>query len=205
MRCRPALLLALVATAMPLAAQRAETDLDISYGARDGQRRIAGMASRLWPLFGGLVYLGGGARVTVYDGDPVAFGRVDGDPGGPIGDVRFAPKVLGANLQATAEVELWRGVRAGGNLDLVGYASGGDVTTPAGTASVDGFSLFQNGSADRGALNSEAYLALRLSPNLALRGGVSHYVVGYEISSIEGASRYQRFFDVTFLAVRYRF
>lgn len=203
MLARLALALPLLAT--PLAAQSAETDLDISYGTRDGQRRIAGMASRLWPVLGGMVHIGGGARVTVYDGDPITFSRVDGDPGGPTNDVAFAPKVLGATVQATAEVELLRGVRIGGNLDLAGYASGGDVATPVGTASVAGASLFRNGSGDRGSLNSEAYLALRLSPNLALRGGVSHYVVGYDLTSIEGTSRYQRFFDVTFVAVRYRF
>jgi hypothetical protein len=143
--------------------------------------------------------------VTVYDGDPADFARVDGDVGGPAGNVGFAPKVLGAMVQVAAEVELLSGVRVGGNLDLAGYASGGDVETPIGTASVTGPSWFQNGSGDRGSLNSEAYLALRLSPNLGLRGGVSHYVVGYDLTSSEGTSRYQRFFDVPFVAVRYRF
>lgn len=203
MLARSAVALLLLAT--PLAAQAPETDLDISYGSRDGQRRIAGMASRLWPLFGGVLYVGGGARVTVYDGDPIDFARVDGDAGGPTGNVAFAPKVLGATVQVAVEVELLRGLRVGGNLDLAGYASGGDVDTPIGTAAVAGPSWFRNGSGDRGSLNSEAYLAVRLSPNLGVRGGLSHYVVGYELTSIEGTSRYQRFFDATFVAVRYRF
>ena len=91
------------------------------------------------------------------------------------------------------------------NLDLLGVAFGAGRTVDSLEATPATFSYFAYGHADRGSLNSEFYLVGGVSEGVELRGGLSHYVLGYEIVSTAGSEgRYQRFNDALFLAVRLR-
>ena len=69
-------------------------------------------------------------------------------------------------------------------------------------------SYFGYGSADHGALNSEFFASLRLTPRVRVRAGLSHYVTNYTVTDTAApgapSSRYQTFQTVPFVAVSLR-
>jgi len=103
----------------------------------------------------------------------------------------------------SGELKLIRQLGAGANIDLAGVAAGPSRRSGPALLEPARGSVLLYGDNDRGSLNSEFFL--RLSPNrrLRLRGGVSHYVVGYRGSDANTRTRYLRFDTVPFLAVRW--
>lgn len=93
----------------------------------------------------------------------------------------------------------------GASIDLAGVATGPRRAAGAVELKPARWSLLQVGTGDRGSLNSEFYLSLRVSRRVRARAGASHYVLGYRGN--DGATgppsaRYQRFETVPFVAVR---
>lgn len=190
-----------------LAAQGA-WHLDGSAGVGADGHRVALSAVRDLRDAGSALQLSAGARLTWYGGDTVDF-ALRGTPGGCVPGVidcvppvvDLAPAVLGVNLFGEVRVRATRRVTFGANLDLVGVAFGPER---GGRRPARG-SLFLYGNRDRGSLNSEFFGAVTVSERVSLRAGLSHYVVGYEQTGDGGGrSRYQRFFDAGFVAVRLR-
>ena len=180
---------------------------DVSAGAGPDGQRVAIAAVRDLFGAGASVRVALGARATWYRGDTVVF-AVRGESGcGPGGigcvpaEARLAPAVVGLNLFGEVALRASGRVTLGANLDLAGVAAGpsrGGFRPARGT-------LFLYGNRDRGSLNSEFFAAVAASDRIQLRAGLSHYVVGYElVADGGGTSRYQRFFDAAFVAVRIR-
>ncbi len=202
MRVPSLFLLLTAATALPAALVAQRPDLDLSAGVLKGEGRIS--LGTAWTFAVGPVSAGAGPRLTSYQGSPRTFTRRGGDASLPR-TVRLDPAVTGLNLMVTGEVRLLPALSAGANLDLAGVATG-PVRRDAGVRSHPSHgSLFLYGHKDRGSLNSEFYLRLRLGERWALRGGLSHYVVGYTGEAGGASGRYDRFHSVPFLGVGYRF
>lgn len=178
---------------------------DISFGAgADGSRtavagvqRLGGDTSRFWFAIG--------LRGTAYTGDAVTFASRSDETGTFGGDVVIEPSVYGVNLLGEIGARLGRRFAIGFNLDVFGVATGPDRATAAGVTSPAALSLFLYGNNDRGSLNSELFLAVRVSEAIRLRLGFSHYVIGYESEGNASfdATRFQRFQDAGFIAVRF--
>ena len=117
------------------------------------------------------------------------------------------PGVVGANVAVGAELPVGP-VAFGADLDLLGIATGAEWRQGSLRGEPETASYFQYGAADHGALNSEFYLAFRVSARLALRAGASHYVTNYIVTDTASATspsaRYQRFETVPFVALRVR-
>jgi hypothetical protein len=179
-----------------------QPDLSIGVGA-DGYRAAVSLVRRITPV-DRRFWVGAGVRGTAYAGDTVAFASRAPDDGGFEGDILVDPSVLGLNLFGEVGVHLSGRVAAGFNLDLIGLATGPDRATAAGTASPSVLSLFLYGNNDRGSLNSEVFLSVRLGATVRLRLGMSHSVMGYETPGNDGISgtRFQRFLDAGFVAIR---
>lgn len=204
---RPWLCLALSIAPTVLAAQGAwQVDGSVGVGA-DGHRVAVSLLRDLRGAGSGLQVAVGG-RLTWYGGDTVAF-TLRGEPGGCVPGVidcvpprvDLAPAVVGVNLFGELAFRVARRVTIGANLDLVGVAIGPER---GGRRPARG-SLFLYGNRDRGSLNSEFFGAVTVSERVSVRAGMSHYVVGYDQAGDGGGrSRYQRFFDAGFVAVRLR-
>jgi hypothetical protein len=198
-----------VASLVPsLAAQRSANSFDISLGASGDVQRAAATA---WlPVFAPSerVHAGMGIRATAYAGKPVVYENRDLAQGGLVSTLPIDPAVYALTVAVFGEGNLGRSVAIGANLDLAGLATGPDRSVGALRATPQVGSYFQYGHADRGALNSEFYLALRLGPRLRLRAGMSHYVTNYIVTDPSTAgdlsSRYQRFVTVPFVALSVR-
>ena len=89
------------------------------------------------------------------------------------------------------------------DIDLAGYAAGSSRRVGSVSLEPAPWSLFRYGDNDRGSLNSEFYLRVAAARRLTIRGGASHYVTGYRVSSGSKA-RYLRFDTVPFVALRWR-
>lgn len=117
------------------------------------------------------------------------------------------PGVIGVAAAIAGDIPVGP-LSLGANLDLVGLATGSRWTQGSLEGEPERISLFQNGPADRGALNSEFYVAFRLGARLVIRAGASHYVTNYEVTDTADAgrptARYQRFETVPFAALRLR-
>ncbi|MEO8450125.1 MAG: hypothetical protein ABI647_10070 [Gemmatimonadota bacterium] len=116
------------------------------------------------------------------------------------------PAVFSVNLAVSGELALARRAAVGANLDVVGVATGPTRSAGSLQATPQTVSYFRYGSADRGALNSEFFLAGRVPSRLWVRLGVSHYVTDYTVTEAAApnapGSRYQKFQTVPFVAVR---
>lgn len=108
------------------------------------------------------------------------------------------------NLLLETEYGFLENLLVGMNIDLVGFSFGTekDIRTTAGAsgktkpASVN---LLLGGKNDKGALNSEFFIAYRVNSDWKIRAGLSHQVVEYETAlSTEKA---QRFFDLFFIGI----
>jgi len=188
---------------IPLQASAQLLDLDVSAGFGGGAVRAA--ASGQWRRdIGSRLTLGTGLRLTHYDGEAASY-RNQGATTTALPDrLPIDPAVWGLNVMVSAQARLAGSFAAGANIDLVGVAWG--PTRQLGAAALEpaGGSLFRYGDNDRGSLNSEFFLAVRVGPRLELRGGMSHYVVGYTATTGTSATRYLRFDTVPFLGVRWR-
>lgn len=195
-------LLACLAAALPLAASAQAPFLDLSAGLRKQEGRAS--LSTAWTFSIGPISAGAGPRLTTYQGSPRTFTRRGGDASLPQ-TVRLDPAVTGLNLMVTGELRLLPMLTAGANLDLAGIALGPERAVAGDRFHPSHGSLFLYGHKDRGSLNSEFYLRLRLGDRWAVRGGLSHYVVGYTGTAGGATARYDRFHSVPFLGFGYRF
>lgn len=199
-----ALMLLLVACAIParmLHAQQLSAGAGLGVGSDIWRGDIHGqlelpMSRRL--------HLAAGLRLTRYGGSARAFSRQGSADGSFPASLTLDPNVWGLNLMVAIEARVLGPISAGANLDVVGIAGG--PARSQGNISIRParFSMFRYGNADRGSLNSEFYLAARVTQRLGIRGGLSHFVVGYEAEQEDGVRRYLRFADAVFVAVRWQ-
>ncbi len=165
---------------------------DASIGLNGDAGRFSLSASRHVRVIPDCWSLGVGLRATAYAGVVTEL-RSRGTVSGTLAAmVPIDPAVYGINAVVATDLRVAGPVRRTGPLDAKPAAG----------------SLFLDGSRDRGSLNSELAVSLALAPRLRLRGGSSHYVLGYSVADGSSAaqaaaprSRYQRFFTVPFLAV----
>jgi len=192
----------------PLTAQVAPRALDMSVGARGGAQRAA--VSAWYPVvqLAGRLHVGVLARVSAYGGDPIAYRNRGTVQGALASSLIIDPAVYALNGAVFGELGLLAPIALGANLDLVGVATGPTRTAGPLTMKPQALSYFRYGSADRGALNSEFFVSMRVAPRLRLRAGLSHYVTDYTVTDTgaSGApgSRYQKFQTVPFVAVTLR-
>jgi len=185
----------------PAAAGAQQLDLDGSWGYTSEAWRAA--VSSQWHLRAGHLSLGAGLRLTRYAGREATY-RNQGEVSAALpATLPIDPDVWGLNLMVSGAVPLVGPVGAGANIDLLGFAAGS--SRRSGTAVVEPArgSLLLYGDNDRGSLNSEFFVMVRLGSAVGLRGGMSHYVVGYHVSSGGITTRYLRFDTVPFIAIRW--
>lgn len=198
----------LAVTLAPLSAQVPRLSLDASLGAGGGALRAAISTWRPFIHLGDRVEMGLGARITAYTGDPASYTNRGTVQGALAPTLTIDPAVYGLNAAGFIDVQLFGGVSAGANLDLLGFAFGSTSTVGPLRKEPQGFSYFRYGSADHGALNSEFFASVRVAPRIRLRAGLSHYVTNYEVTDTGAAgsptSRYQRFETVPFVALALR-
>lgn len=190
-----------MATTCPVSAQHLE--FDGSFGYRSAALRLATSGQARLSL-GSRIRLGTGLRLTYYAGEPRLF-RNRGSVTSAFPDrIEIDPSVLGLNLMVSAEARVVSFLAVGANIDLAGVAVG--RAQPVGSAVLKPArgSLFRYGAKDRGSLNSEFFLTAAVGRGLRVRGGLSHYVVGYAAWSGSERTRYQRFSSVPFLGVGWR-
>jgi hypothetical protein len=101
-------------------------------------------------------------------------------------------------------------LEAGFNIELIGFAFGTDregIADGGETIALEPepFSLLLVGTNDLGSLNSEFFVAYKMSDRVWLRANLSHTVVNYlPIGPEETETRYQRFFDYPTLGVQFQ-
>lgn len=180
--------------------------LDLSAGFGSGAGRIAAAGWLPFELARGRVRVALGLRLTGYGGETRSFENREGVQGALAATLRVDPSVYALNGAVAGEVRLGARLGVGANIDLVGVATGPRRAISSVELKPDRWSVLQVGNGDRGSLNSEFYLSLRVSHRVQVRAGASHFVLGYRgtdgaIGSAPSA-RYQRFETVPFVAVR---
>jgi len=174
---------------------------DLSAGLRDRSGRAA--LSALWQLRFGPLSIGAGPRLTAYQGAPGRFTRRGGDTTLP-DTARVDPGVFGLNLMVSGGIDVVGPLGVGANLDLAGAALGPSRRVGSVKFTPSHGSLFLYGHRDRGSLNSEFFVRLKVGPRWTARAGLSHYVVGYTGTASGQTGRYDRFTSVPFVAVSFR-
>jgi hypothetical protein len=192
-------LIAVLLLPLTLAAQHSTLDLSGGVGGRAG--RIAASASAAWQL--GPLTVGAGPRLTAYAGAPARFTHRGGDIGLP-DTVRLDQAVVGLNLMVFGELRLLAPIAVGANLDLIGGAIGPTRSVGGATYRPSHGSLFLYAHKDHGSLNSEFYIRVAPRESWSLRGGLSHYVLGYTGHAPGLTGRYDRFHSVPFVALSLR-
>ncbi len=196
------------ALAAPLAAQRSPARLDASVGGTGTAQRAA--VSIWFPVarLADRVHAGFGVRVSAYAGDPRDYTNRGTAQGGLVSTLSIDPAVYALNAAVFGAFDATNRVTVGANLDVIGVATGPTRTVGSLSEKPQRLSYFAYGSRDHGALNSEFFLSVRVTPRVDLRGGASHYVTNYTVTDTGAAggitSRYQRFETVPFIAVRLR-
>ncbi len=187
---------------LPRLAEAQRFDVDGSVGWSSSAWRLAASAEwHPWP--GNRLDLSAGVRLSYYQGDAKSY-RNQGPVTSELPDrLLIDPSVWGLNLMVSGRLRLFRRLAFGANIDLAGVA-GGPERPGAVTLKPARGSLLLYGDRDRGSLNSEFFLAVTVSDGLEVRGGASHYVVGYRASDGAADTRYLRFDTVPFLALRIR-
>ncbi|MDP3773468.1 MAG: hypothetical protein Q8Q85_04305 [Gemmatimonadales bacterium] len=156
--------------------------------------------------------LGYGVRVTVIGGGDQAFGTADPDiPRSQREAVLVrSPLAVAANLEFYSSLRLLGTVAVGFDIDVVGIGAGPKRQADPASGSVadssaraTGFNLLRGGNADHGTLNSEFFLAVRVTPRMTLRSGLIHAVSEYSTSASRalGNDRFRKFVTVPFVAV----
>lgn len=191
-----------------LHAQGLRMSWDASIGLSKGAGRFSISAFRHIGLVPGRWSFGVGVRATAYAGAVTEFRNRGTEAGALTAMVPIDPAVYGINAVIGTDLRVAGPVHLEFNLDVAGLAGGPVYRTGTLDAKPATGSLFLYESRDRGSLNSELAVSLALSPRLRVRGGSSHYVIGYGVadrgSGAQAAaprSRYQRFFTVPFLAI----
>ncbi len=190
-----------IGLSVPAAAQG--IDLDASVGLNSAAWRAA-VSSQWHYHVGSRLTVGTGLRLTRYGGEVASFRNVGTTTTDLPDRLPIDPVICGINVVVSAEARVVGSLTAGANLDLIGVAAGPSRNVGAAAVKPARGSLFQYGNSDRGSLNSEFFGAVALGPRVELRGGMSHYVVGYTATAGASATRYLRFEDTWFLAVRLR-
>jgi hypothetical protein len=201
---RAAVALAIVGTVLALAVwpSRARADergsrwaqtLDASIGVARDRGTAAISWNHLYAVLPDRLALGVGARATTFRANgSLAFRTGDAslDRAGQVNRLVLEdPWVTSLNLQFLAIARVFGPVEAGFDLDLVGVSFGPrrsgryEATDPrfAGVqaARVSNLDLFRSGIRDRGQLNSEFFIGIRLDRTWTVRAGLSHVVTGY--------------------------
>jgi hypothetical protein len=181
---------------------------DASIGLNADGGRFSISTFRHVGLVPGRWSVGVGVRTTAYAGAVTDFRNRGTVTGALTAQVPIDPAVYGINAVVATDLRVAGPIHLEFNLDVAGFATGPAYRTGSLEAKPESGSLFLYGSRDRGSLNSELAVSLALTPRLRLRGGSSHYVLGYGVADgSSGApastpkSRYQRFFTVPFLAI----
>ncbi len=198
---------AVVAVPCPAPAQGRPVLADVSIGAAGDAGRAA-ISVRRQVLSAPLnARISLGLRASAYIAMTSRYQNRDVVQAQLVPTLDIDPGVFGANVAVGAELPLGPAA-LGADLDLLGVAAGARWQQGSLQGEPETASYFQYGPADHGALNSEFYLALRLSARLALRAGASHYVTNYIVTDAATAgrpsARYQRFETVPFVALRVR-
>lgn len=179
---------------------------DLSAGFSSGAGRIAAAAWLPFELARGQMRLAFGARISAFGGETRSFANRDGVQGALGATLPVDPSVHALNVAVAGEVQLGARLGVGANIDLAGVATGPRRAAGAVALKPARWSVLLVGTGDRGSLNSEFYLSLRVSHRVQARAGASHYVLGYRgTDSATGSrpsARYQRFETVPFVAVR---
>ena len=179
--------------------------LDGSIGAASEARRVAVTVGYSLLRGSGRWDFGIGARLSAYGGDARMYTNRDDVRGGLTSDLEIDPALFALNASVFGGVRFGRSVSLGANLDLIGLATGPSRAIGSLKAKPESFSYFLYGTRDRGSLNSEYYVGVRLAEDFRLRAGLSHYVTNYIVSDPGSAeARYQRFESVPFVAVEWR-
>jgi hypothetical protein len=191
-----------------LRAQLPAAAVDLSAGLRGGAHRLALGSWRPLLSLRGRVRAGLGARLTFYGGESAGYKNRGTAQGNLTPSFSIDPAVYSLNLAVFGEVLALPGVALGANLDLVGLGAGPTRRSGDLVAKPERGAVFKYGNADRGALNSEFYVAWRVGRWTQLRAGLSHYVTNYTVTDTGAAgspgSRYQRFETVPFVALALR-
>ena len=189
-----------------LAAQRRVVAWDLSAGFGNGAGRIAAAGWLPFELAQGRVRIAFGVRITGFGGETRSFANRDGVQGLLASTLPVDPSVYAVNGAVAGEVQLEARLGVGANIDLAGVATGPQRAIGSVDLEPARWSVLQVGNGDRGSLNSEFYLSLRVSHRVQARAGASHYVLGYRgtdsASGSRPSARYQRFETVPFVAVR---
>ncbi len=187
-------------TASAASAQRIDLDASVGYSSAAWRTTLASQ----WRLpVGPRLTLGTGVRLTHYQGERASF-RNQGDISPTVPDqLSIDPAVWGLNLMVSAQARVLGRVAVGANIDLVGVAVGPTRQQGAVTIEPARGSLLRYGNRDRGSLNSEFFVAVAVDPRIEVRGGMSHYVVGYHAQGGSTSTRYLRFENVPFVGVRW--
>lgn len=197
-----ALSVGLVAGVLPVRADAQQGPyLDASVGMSSSAWRAAGSAQWRLPV-GTALTLRAGLRMTRYGGESSAFTNEGTVTDTLLATLPVAPSVTGANVMVSGELRLAGPISAGANVDLFGLALGASQSTAAYGMHPTKGSAFTFFSKDRGAINSELFLGLGLGSRVGLRGGISRYVVGYNASTATVQTRYLRYENVPFIALR---
>jgi hypothetical protein len=179
---------------------------DLSAGFGTGAGRIAAAGWLPFERAQGRVRVAFGLRLTGFGGETRSFANRDGVQGALASALPVDPSVYALNVAVAGEVRLGARLGVGANIDLAGVAAGPQRTAGAVELKPARWSVLQGGKGDRGSLNSEFYLSLRVSHRVQARAGASHYVLGYRgtdsASGSQPSARYQRFETVPFVAVR---
>lgn len=133
--------------------------------------------------------------------------------GGLVYDLAVGANADVRSFSAGAARRFAEPLEAGFNLDVAGVAAGGTSksvsyrASPSAAAESVGAApargnLFLYGSNDIGSLNSEFYAAWRVSRAVTVRGGLSHFLAEYRADR-EGTTRFRRFMNLAFVAVRW--
>ncbi len=184
----------------PVQGQRLDLDGSFGYGS-DAWR--ASLSSQWRLSVGSRLALGAGARLTYYAGEAGEYRNQGATAIALPATLEIDPSVWGLNLMVSGQVRLIRRLIAGANIDVAGIAGGPDRSAGGASLEPAPWSLLLYGDDDRGSLNSEFFLGYDLDDRFQLRGGVSHYVVGYRASDGTTDTRYLRFDTVPFLALRW--
>lgn len=222
-RSLPLVLLALVAAPAVAAADdraRGAQTLDASIGYAQDRGTAAVSWNWLFDVLPGRLEVGFGARLTTFRASGSLVFRT-GDPD-LIRDDRVRrlvvqdPWVTSLNGQLLAVVRIVGPLEAGADIDLVGFSFGpsriGDYEAAdpifAGPqkARVSSFDLLLIDIRDRGQLNSEYFLGLRLGAAWTLRAGLSHVATEYRTVEPldDGNRRFRRFTTQVFVGVSRR-
>lgn len=195
--------------------------VDFSVGIAPDRGTAAISWNQLYAVWPGRLVVGVGPRFTTLfasgsltfrTGDPRLIG--DGDVNRlVVPDAR----VSSLNLQILVVGRLVGPLEAGADIDVVGVSfgpgrtGGYQATDPslagARRARVSSFDLLLGAISDRGQLNSEFFLGLRLGPRWTVRAGVGHVATEYRtVEALDGGNRrFRRYTTQGFVGVSRRF